>query len=131
MCRVASVVFVCLLIAHTLGAQTTASGSLRGTASDPQGAVLPGVAISVSSATVPGVRTATTDQRGDFRVLDLPPGEYTVTAELDGFARFVRTPIAISAGLNVTIAIAMHVGEITETVDVRQETPLLESSKAS
>ena len=131
MCRVASVLCVCLLIAHSLGAQTTASGSLRGTATDPQGAVLPGVSIAVSSATVPGVRTSTTDQRGEFRVPDLPPGEYTLTAELDGFSRFVRTPIAISAGLNVTLDIAMSVGAITETVEVQQETPLLESSRAS
>jgi len=119
------------LIAHPLRAQTTASGSLRGTATDPQGAVLPGVSISVSSATVPGIRTSTTDQRGEFRVPDLPPGEYTLTAELDGFSRFMRTPIVINAGLNVTLDIAMSVGAITETVQVNQEAPLLESSKAS
>jgi hypothetical protein len=131
MCRVASVLCVCLSIAHSLGAQTTASGSLRGTATDPQGAALPGVSIAVSSATVPGIRTSTTDQRGEFRVPDLPPGEYVLTAELDGFAQFVRTPIAISAGLNVTLDIAMRMGAITETIEVQQETPLLESSQAS
>jgi hypothetical protein len=131
MCRVASVLCVCLLVAHAVGAQTTASGSLRGTATDQQGAVLPGVSISVSSATVPGVRTATTDERGEFRVVDLPPGEYTLTAELDGFARFTRTPIAVSAGLNLMLDIAMSVAAVAETVDVAQETPLLESSKAS
>jgi hypothetical protein len=131
MCRVASVLSVCLLVANFAGAQTTASGSLRGTAADPQGAALPGVSISVSSTTVPGVRTATTDQRGEYRLPDLPPGAYTLTAELDGFSRFVRTPIVISAGLNVTLDIAMGLGAITETIEVKQETPLLESSRAS
>ncbi|MCU1384443.1 MAG: TonB-dependent receptor plug [Acidobacteria bacterium] len=131
MCRLASVLCVCLLAAPSLRAQTTASGSVRGIATDPQGAVLPGVSISVDSATVPGIRTATTDQRGEFRVPELPPGEYTLTAELQGFSRFVRSPIAISAGLNVTVDVPMSVGAITETVEVRQETPLLESSRAS
>jgi hypothetical protein len=131
MCRVARFLCVCLLIAHPLRAQTTASGSLRGTATDPQGAVLPGVSISVSSATVPGLRASTTDQRGEFRVPDLPPGEYTLTAELDGFSRFVRAGILVNAGLNITLDITMSVGAITETVQVNQEAPLLESSKAS
>ncbi len=129
--QVASELWVCLLVAHSVGAQTTASGSLRGTATDPQGAVLPGVAISISSATVPGARAATTDQRGQYRVPDLPPGEYALSAELDGFSRFARTAIAMSAGLNVTLDITMSVGAIAETVEVLQETPLLESSKAS
>lgn len=131
MCRVASVLCVCLLVAHSVGAQTTASGSLRGTAKDEQGAALPGASISVSSATVPGVRTSTTDERGEFRVPDLPPGEYTLTAELDGFSRFVKRSIDISAGLSGTVDFTMSVGAVTETVEVRQETPLLETSKAS
>jgi len=100
-------------------------------ATDPQGAVLPGVSISVSSATVPGIRTSIPDQRGEFRVPDLPPGEYTLTASSMVSPTFMRTPIVINAGLNVTLDIAMSVGAITETVQVNQEAPLLESSQAS
>jgi hypothetical protein len=119
-----------LLIARPLLAQTTANGSLRGTATDQQGAVLPGVSMSLTSANVPGIRTATTDRDGRYRFPDVPPGSYTIVAELDGFSRFVRTPITVSAGLNVTVDVSMSVGAISETIEVKQETPLLESQSA-
>jgi carboxypeptidase family protein len=131
MCRALSALCLGLTLAHPLFAQTTASGTLRGTATDPQRAVVPGVSVSVTSATVPGARTATTNEAGEYRFADLPPGTYTLVAELDGFSRFVRTPIVVSAGLNVTVDFTMSVGAISETIEVRQETPLLESLRAS
>ena len=118
-----------LLIPSSLHAQTTASGGVRGTARDQHGAVLPGVSISITSTTVPGTRTATTDRAGEYR-FELPPGTYAITAELNGFARFMRTPIAVSAGLNVTVDVEMSVGSIAEVVEVREEAPLLESHTA-
>jgi hypothetical protein len=119
-----------LLIARPILAQTTASGSLRGTATDQHGAVLPGVLVSVTSDTVPGGHTSATDQKGEYRFGELPPGAYTLVAELDGFARFVRTPVVVSAGLNVTLDFIMSVGAISETIEIRQDTPLLESQSA-
>src|SRR5262249_53342031 len=122
MYRIASVLCLGLLIARPLFAQTTASGSLRGTATDQHGAVLPGVLVSVASDTVPGTHTSTTDQKGEYRFGDLPPGAYTLVAELDGFARFVRTPVVVSAGLNVALDFIMPIGAISETIEVRQDT---------
>ncbi len=120
-----------LLVALPLGAQTTATGSVRGVASDQDGAVLPGVAVSATSATVPGVYSATTDRVGQYRLENLPPGDYTIVAELSGFARFRRTPITVRAGLNVEVDIPMQIGGVDETVDVHQETPLLETRNAT
>lgn len=111
-------------------AQTSANGSIRGAARDETGAPIPGVLVSVSSLTVPGIHTGITDEGGQYRVIDLPPGDYTMIAELTGFARFVRTPITIRAGLNIDVEVVLRVGGVDERVEVRQETPLLETQQA-
>ena len=128
--RMSSPLFMILLMALPAGAQTTANGSVRGVARDAHGAFVPGVSISATSATVPGVRTATTDRLGRYRLGDLPPGDYTIVGELAGFARFLRTPVTVRAGLNLEVDVEMQVGAIDETVEVRIETPLLETEHA-
>jgi hypothetical protein len=132
--RVPTLLFLTLLITMPLelttlplGAQTTASGSVHGVASDQLGGVVPGVSISATSPTVPGVYRTTTDRVGRYRLADLPPGDYTVVAELAGFARFLRAPVTVRTGLNVEVDIAMKVGDVGETIQVRMETPLLET----
>ncbi len=130
MCRILSLLALALLVAMPLRAQTTASGSVHGVASDQAGGVLPGVAVSATSDTVPGVYSATTDGAGQYRLENLPPGDYTIVAELSGFARF-RTPVTVRTGLNVEVTILMQIGGVDETVDVHQETPLLETRNAT
>lgn len=128
---------VCLAVLGALlslpsaaGSQTTADGALRGTVRDEQGGALPGVTVIAASPTVAGSREATTDQEGGYRLTNLPPGEYTVTAELSGFARFVRPGVVVRAGLNIAIDVTMQVGTLQETIRVTADTPMLEVEKA-
>src|SRR5690349_9651242 len=114
---VSSIVFV-LLVAGAAGAQSTANGSIHGVASDQNHDVLPGVAITATSTTVPGRFTATTDRAGQYLLANVPPGDYTIVAELSGFTRLVRTPVTVRAGLNVEADLAMQVGRVEETVEV-------------
>lgn len=109
-------------------AQTSANGSIRGTVTDEQGGVLPGVTISATSPTVAGTFTAVSDPQGLYRLIDLPPGEYVLTAELMGFARLERAGVLVRAGLNIALDISMKIGAMTETVEVKLETPMLEVS---
>jgi hypothetical protein len=137
MCRISSVVCVAsslialLSISVPARAQTTASGSIHGVATDQDGAVVPGVLVSATSVTVPGVYSTTTDSVGQYRLENLPPGDYTLVAELSGFARFVRKAITIQTGLNGDVNIPMKVGGVDETVEVHQDTPLLETRNAT
>lgn len=131
MSRLACVLGVCLLVSRSVLAQTTASGGVGGTATDTQGAVLPGVAVSIASADPPVARTATTDSGGTYIFVDLPPGAYALTAELAGFARVVQAPVIVRAGTTLKVDLEMTVGAVTETVEVTQEAPLLESLRAS
>jgi hypothetical protein len=126
--RVMSVFVLFVLSASLARAQTAAGGSITGIARDEQGAVLPGVAITATSDSAAGVYRATTDAAGVYRLTDLSPGEYTLTAALDRFATFVRTPVVVRAGLTVVVDLAMKIGAVGETVEVRAESPLLETS---
>ena len=64
----------------------TESGSVKGFVTDPSGGVVPGVTVSVTGPALMGKHVALTEQQGFYRLLDLPPGEYVLRAELAGFA---------------------------------------------
>jgi hypothetical protein len=103
-------------------------GSIRGYLHDEQGAVMPGVTVTATSPDVASAYTAVTDAEGHYRLLNLPPGTYAVSATLQGFSKFVRENIVMRAGFNLTLDIVMKVGVLEETTTVTAETPLLETS---
>ncbi len=109
----------------------TTEGSIRGYIRDEQGAVMPGVTVTATSPTVALSYSATSDQEGFYRLLNLPPGIYSVTSELTGFTTFRRDNIAVRAGLNLPLDIVMQIGGMEETVTVTAETPLLEVKEAT
>jgi hypothetical protein len=118
-----------LLVAAGAAAQTT-EGSIRGFIRDEQGGVLPGVNITATSAQNPNPLTAVTDEQGGYRLINVPPGTYTVTAELQGFQKLVRADVILHAGLNLDVDLVMKVGTVSETVQVKGESPLIETKDA-
>lgn len=105
------------ILAGSAAAQTTPTGTLTGKVSDPDGLVLPGVTITVSSPALQGTRTAVTSENGDYLIPFLPAGEYAVVFDLAGFAplkQSVRIQIAESQPLDVRLS----VGGLAETVNV-------------
>lgn len=133
-CLAHAIATACALLLVSTGsvaAQTSANGSIRGYVRDAQDAVLPGVTITASSPTVAGVRTTVSDGHGFYRLIEVPPGEYTIVAELAGFSKFERAGVAVRAGLNIGLEIVVAVGTVTETVQVSSETPMLEVDQPS
>ncbi len=127
MLRGLSALVLSVFIASPLGAQAPAAGRVHGQVKDQQGGVLPGALVSATSSTVPGSYRATTDQAGAYRLIDLPPGQYDIVVELQGFATVRRGAVDVRAGLSISAHFEMQVGDVTETVEVRAETPLLET----
>src|SRR5688572_32953046 len=79
-------------------------GTIAGSAKDASGAILPGVTVEVSSpALIEKVRTAVTDGSGLYRIVNLPPGTYTVVFTLTGFNTFRREGIQVSPGFTANI----------------------------
>src|SRR5687768_5855015 len=105
--------------------------SLAGTVRDTSGAVLPGVTIEASSpALITKVRTGVTDEAGQYRIPDLPPGTYKVTFSLPGFATVVREGLELSGGGVMTIGAEMRVGSLEESITVTGESPVVDVQTA-
>ncbi len=115
--RLAGLAAVVALAVHPAGAQST-TGRISGTVTDSQGGVLPAVTVTVAQEGTGLTRTATTDQDGAYVFVSLPVGTYTVSAEIAGFQRAVRSGYQLVADGRVTADFALAVGEISETVEV-------------
>ena len=105
-----------------------AGGNITGTATDEQGGVMPGVTVTLKGADL--TRTFVTEAAGRYRFLDLAPGLYTVTSELDGFATSVRTVVVLYVGKTVGLPVELRVGRVTETVTVTAASPIVNARQA-
>jgi hypothetical protein len=130
MSRLASVgIGVFALLLPTLLSAQTDQGSLRGYVKDAQGGALPGVTLTATSPDVIRPVTAVTDNEGYYRLTNLPPGTYELTAELPGFSTFKRSGILLRGGANFQVDVEMAIGTLQETITVTGDSPMLEVSK--
>lgn len=109
-------------------AQTTAGGTIRGHVLDSSGAPISGAVVTAKSPNAAGSAASVTDHQGEYRFLDLPVATgYTLTAAQPGFALASRSDIDVRAGLNLTLDFQLKVGDVTQTVEVKGETNLLDT----
>ncbi|MDA8017336.1 MAG: TonB-dependent receptor [Thermoanaerobaculia bacterium] len=121
----------CLLVAPPLLAQADLTGELRGTVKLEDGAVVPGVLVTATSPAALGARTTTTGETGQWLLRNLPPGAYTVTFELEGFAT-VQSAAKVELGQATPVNVTMGVAAEKETIVVTGELPsVLASSEVS
>jgi iron complex outermembrane receptor protein len=96
-----------------------AQATLEGEVKDTTGAVLPGVTVEAASpALIEKVRTAVTDGSGRYRIESLPPGSYTLTFSLTGFAPVQRQDLIVSGSGVTTVDVELTVGGMAETITV-------------
>ncbi|HEU4694239.1 MAG TPA: carboxypeptidase regulatory-like domain-containing protein, partial [Vicinamibacterales bacterium] len=113
------------------GPTLASAQSLAGSVRDTSGAVLPGVTVEASSpALIAKVRTSVTDDTGQYRITDLPPGTYKVTFTLPGFATVVREGVELTGGGVMTIGAEMRLGALEETITVTGESPVVDVQTA-
>jgi hypothetical protein len=106
-------------------------GGITGSVVDSSGAVIPGVRIRATNNETGVSVPATSSQAGTFTIPYLLPGFYRVNAELTGFKSFVRDKVEVRVSEMVDLTIPMVVGEVTETVEVSAESPMLETASSS
>ena len=103
------------VVPRVAAAQATLAGEVK----DTTGAVLPGVTVEAASpALIEKVRTAVTDGSGRYRIESLPPGSYTVTFSLTGFAPVKREDLIVSGSGVITVDVELTVGGMAETITV-------------
>jgi hypothetical protein len=127
--RLVALFFVASFLISIPSYAQTGDGSLRGYVKDEQGGVLPGVTITATSPQVLAPVVGVTDTEGYYRLNNLPPGTYTIVAELQGFSKYVREGILMRAGSTFNVDIDLKVGTLSETVNVTAESPMLETQK--
>jgi Carboxypeptidase regulatory-like domain/TonB-dependent Receptor Plug Domain len=97
------------LFAGSVFAQTSTTGSIEGSVTDTTGASVPGVAVRVTSPNLISAQTATTDEGGRYKILNLPPGRYAVSIEADkGFAKFERTDVEVNLSRSSSVEIQLQ-----------------------
>jgi hypothetical protein len=101
---------------------------LRGRVIDAQGAVLPGVAVTVRNQDTGMYRQTVSGPDGSFIASGIVPGMYSVSAELQGFKKFERKNLQLEVGKTSTIEVGMALGSLEETVNVTTESPLVDVS---
>jgi len=108
------------------------TGSILVRAIDPQGAVMPGVTITISSpVVVAGTMTAVTDAGGVYRFPSLVPGTYTVKVELSGFQTINREGLVVLVGQTTPVDFSMKVASLAENVTVTGSSPTVDTTSAN
>lgn len=121
------ILLLSLTFALTMPAAALAQGAFAGVVRDGSGAILPGVTVEASSPTlIEGTRSAVTDGTGQYRLVDLRPGVYTITFTLAGFSTLKRENLELTGSRIITIDAQMSVGALTETVVVTGDAPTVD-----
>src|SRR5713226_4417475 len=117
------VAIVAALVTATAGQAQTIAGTVR----DATGAVMPGVTVEAASpALIEKVRSAASDGAGQYRIVNLSPGIYTVTFALAGFTSVKREGIELTGNFTATVNAEMRLGTLEETITVSGVTPLVD-----
>jgi Ca-activated chloride channel family protein len=120
----AVVAAICLLAA--LPASQSPQGVLDGTITDVDSRPLPGATVAIAGLER---RSMVTDERGEYRFVNLAPGKYEIRASLPGFAT-VATSATVADARTTTVHISLRVGSLEETITVSAETPAADATKA-
>src|SRR5260370_21850940 len=123
-------VMVCVLAITALFAQDP-YGRITGRVVDSAGAVMPGVSVRVRNTETNVETVVNSDSQGNYEARNLVPGQYQVAAETRGFKRYLRGPIEVRVGDVLTVDIGLVIGDVSESVLVTDQAPLLEAATAS
>jgi hypothetical protein len=108
------------------------TGSILVKATDQQGAVTPGVSVTISSSVlVSGTATGVTDAGGVYRFPSLVPGSYNVKFELSGFQTLIREGIVVLVGQTTPLDVSLKVATLAETVTVSGASPTVDTTSAN
>ena len=105
-------------------------GTLLGNVVDTQGATMPGVTVTATETQTNVARSAVTNASGHYVFANLKDGLYRVEAELSGFKKVSRDGVEVNVNSTVRVDLELQVGALSETVEVVQQTPVLQTDRA-
>jgi len=125
--RVPFVLFFCLVCSTLLIAQST-GGRILGHVSDASGASVAGAKLTLSNETTSVSRDSKTNDGGDYVLLEVQPGQYSIKVEQQGFTTILRKGVTLEVNQVVTLNLTLQVGQTKEVVEVTSEAPLVDTT---
>src|SRR5438552_4217782 len=119
------VLAVCALSAM---AQSTTTGAINGAVTNPNKEVVTGATVTVKNNGTNKEATATTDDNGGFKIVNLDPGTYTVSVSSSGFAPFSNDSVVVEVGRATPVEVGLSLQGVTGTVQVTAEAPVINNS---
>ncbi|MDT4954199.1 MAG: hypothetical protein QOJ02_2337 [Acidobacteriota bacterium] len=110
-------------------AQSTVTGAIGVTATDPQGAVVANATVTAHNIETNKDDTATTDGEGRARIVNLQPGTYTVTINVSGFGTYTQDKVVVEVGRVTSLETPLSVGGQTANVEVTSEAPVINTAQ--
>jgi hypothetical protein len=118
----------CVLVAISAGLSAAVAqqitGNIRGTVSDPSGAVVQSATVTAQQSETSLTRTATTDHGGNYLLVELPVGHYQLEVAAKGFQKYLQEGISLNVNETATVSVRLMLGQETEQVQVRADAEL-------
>jgi hypothetical protein len=130
--RVVWLIALVLLISWVAVAQSAnPAATLSGVITDPAGAVVVGAVVSVRNIATGQTRTVTTDAAGVYQLINLPPGEYELQVEAQGFAQLKRSGVRLLVGQSVRLDLTIAPAGVTSHIEVSAEPPAVDITQTT
>ncbi len=114
---------------NVAGQQIT--GSIRGTVSDPSGAMVQAATVTAKQTETGLTRSAVTDHRGEYVLVELPIGHYQLEVQAKGFQKYLQQGISLDVNETATVGVHLKVGSETQQVEVSANAALVQSTVSS
>jgi hypothetical protein len=129
--KLCSIALSILLLTTLAAAQGAASGDLHVTVKDPKGNLVTNANVTAREQAKGFERASSLNREGEYRLLNLPPGKYTVVVEAPGFAKIEAKDVTVTVGQMAELPIALAVAGTSETVTVSSEAEVVETQRTS
>jgi len=110
-------------------AQSTTTGAISGTVTNPNKEVIAGATVTIKNLGTNKEATATSDDNGGFKVANLDPGTYSVTVNASGFAAFTAERVTVEVGRATELPVAVSLQQVSGTVQVTAEAPVINTTQ--
>lgn len=126
--RLSFAILMALAVSAVTWAQSTTTGAIGGVVSNPNKELVPGAAVTVRHLETNKEDATTTDDQGRFRVVNLQPGNYSVSINASGFGVYTQD-VVVEVGLETGINANLAIGAVQGTVEVSSEAPVINTSQ--
>ena len=128
MCALVAMLVGTFAVPSTVYAQAV-TGTLLGNVTDSSGGAVPGATVTATETQTNSSRTAVSNEAGHYIFSSLRNGTYTVEAELQGFRKVIRQNVRVDVNTTMRVDLSLELGQVTESVTVAADTPLLQTDR--